>query len=206
MTTEYARSVFEKEVETARSYLEKFAVHSELAQTLSRKYGFELPLWTETISDSPVSEARLSPTGEGGPDTQSPVTEEEPSSTAADGRSVPDAPSMPQMILNYFEAHDYVAEPKTVDAWVRREYPAAGVKDYGIGQTMSRMTSEKDGRLYSKRYPDQQSSSYGLPEWALPGDDPERGFKPEHLTRSLREHLATVEGFNFSERNREERD
>jgi hypothetical protein len=175
---EYAKQLFDTEVEAALKHLAEFSKRYEVARALGESFGFPLPDW----SNLPISgKGGLAKRGEAAGST-SPAGSS--AQTNGGATATDEAPPMPTMIMEYFHNHPVATEPKFVDGWARETYPQADIKDYAIGQTMSRMAN--DGRLYSKKYKGEQSSVYGLPGWARPGGDPERGFKDEHLPARLR--------------------
>lgn len=160
---DYARDRFDEEIESAKEHLGRYSVHWEMAQVLADRYDFALP------------------------DLEKGIQAEPPSKTNGTVRSGNEktrstSPSLPKMVLKYFKVHQQVGEPKDVDAWAKAKYPQATIKGYSIGQTMHRMSN--DGRLHGHRYPDQQSSVYGLPAWAKAGS--EEGFESKYLPDSLR--------------------
>jgi hypothetical protein len=170
----YVERLFQEELEKARSKMFECSGPLAVAVALSKEYGFELPPWTNSF----IFE------GEFRPAVQEALDVEMEARGATDSEVRPEMPSMTQAVLEYFQRNTRVAEPSDVDQWVRRTYQADDLREYAIAETMSRMA--RDGRLYSFRFPGEQSSLYGLPSWALPGEHPARGFRPKFLPMHLR--------------------
>ena len=87
---------------------------------------------------------------------------------------------LPERILQEFHKQGTVAEPGPMERKFRED--GVELSKYSVGIAMSRMVG--DGRLWRYKYPDSKVNKYGPVEWAEEGDDPDRGFKWEHLSCS----------------------
>lgn len=193
MDVNHVKELFSKELNEAKSHFEAGRTHLRIARALSEEFGFELPEWAG--SESHVAERQIPDSAESTTDAgRSP---DEPKSRKKRARREKKVPTMPDMILKYFDVHEEVAEPIDVDTWVRDQYPEADIKEYAIGQTMSRMA--RGGRLHSKKYPGQHSSVYGPPDWAESGDEEDRGFKHEYLPAELRSVISAANNSLYPE-------
>ena len=193
MDTEHPEELLSNELEAARKHIEDGLIRLRVARAVSSEFNLDLPAWAYLKSLSDLSEMNKRGSSSETKSQNNAIDDNEPIDKD-EVQAENSAPTMPQMVLNYFSAVQTVAEPNEVDTWAKKEYPEADIKDYAIGQTMSRMS--RDGRLHSKKYPDRRSSVYGLPEWASSNERENSGFEFQYLPKKL-QSLAESEELSF---------